>query len=140
MALQIFETEFKHDWNTREGMTTGKLNCRHFTTLRKMSAKYAPQTIHRIINNNNKKKREILGYTVVIRNYPLIFKDLEKYDILCRLDTGYGFQDTKTMLRRMYQDLKDEQEMCFVLMRYLTKAEIERLNEKLKSENQPSIF
>lgn len=140
MPLQIFTTEFMHDWNTREGVQVGKLGCSHFTTLRKLSAKYATQTIHRIMVSNANKQKTQTGYTVVIRQYPIKFKDLEKYDILCRLDTGYGWQETRTLLQRMYKDITDEQDMCFVLMRYLTKAEIGRLNEKLKSDSQTTIL
>jgi hypothetical protein len=139
MALIIYDLEFSHDWNTREGTKTGKLQCSHFTTLRHYSKKYAVQTVHRVWNNNDKKKREHLGYAVVIRQMNFQLKDLEKYDVLCRLDTGYGWAETKKLLQKMYKDLKDEDWMNFVLMRYLTKLEIVRMTETLKNDSQTQI-
>jgi hypothetical protein len=140
MPLIIYDTDFTHDWNTREGEKIGKLNCQHFTTLRNYSAKYAQGTIHRIVNNHSKKKREMTGYTVVIRQMSFKMKDIEKYDVLCRLDTGYGWQETKAMLQKIYPKNTDDSTMCFALMRYLTKLEIGRMNEKIAADSQTTIL
>lgn len=137
----IYDTKFIHDWNTREGQKEGKLNCSHFTTIRHDSAKYNPQTIHRIWNNGGKGVHEKqLGYSVVINKVPFRFKELERFDWICRLDTGYGWQETKQIIQRMYKEgVTDETIFCIVLFRYLTKAEIERMTEKLKADNQMTI-
>jgi hypothetical protein len=126
----IFDTDFKHDWNTREGKKDGKLELSVFTTLRLYSDKYKENAIHRIWNNHNGKKRECKGYAVVIRRVHFQLKDIEKFDILCRLDTGYSFSETRNILSKMYTNIHDPTWFCFAVMRYLTHAEIVSFTEK----------
>jgi len=135
----IYDTYFNHDWNTREGNKDGKLNCSHFPTLRFDDKKYEVKTIHRIWNKGGGKGAKQLGYAVVVKHIPFLFKDLAKYDVLCRLDTGYGWQETKIIVEKLYKEVNGESKKCFVLMRYLTKLEIERMTEKIKSETQPPL-
>ncbi len=136
--LQIFQTDFSHDWNTREGCKEGKLNCAHFLTLRLFSDKYKASTIHKITNNGASEKR-FQGYTVVVQQIIFQLKDLHKYDILCRLDTGYPAKETETLLRKMYKTLTPESYLNFVVMRYLTAKEEVRMHEKIKQESLPTI-
>ena len=132
--IPIYDLHFMHDWNTREGSPNGKLDCSCFTTLRYYNAKYDVNTVHRIYNNHNKKKTENKGYAIVLNLAKFQFQDLEKYDWLCRLDTGYGWRETQNILLKMYNGIKSTDTMCFVLMRYLTKAEIVRLSEKNQTQ------
>lgn len=136
----IYDTKFSQDWNTREGKSAGKLECSHFTSLRLYTQKYAPGTVHRIWNNKVKGKSENKGYATIITRIHFQFKDLEKYDVLCRLDTGYGWQETKTILWAMYKDIiNTETWLCFALFRYLTKLEIQAMTDKLKNDSQTTL-
>lgn len=137
--MNIYDTTFKHDWNTREGQKVGKLQCSHFTTVRMYGEHFKPGTIHRIWNNINGNKKESLGYAVVVKQMPFQVKDFEKWDVLCRLDTGYGHGETKGIVLKIYKGLTDESWLNFVLFRFLTKAEIVRMTEKLKAEGQTTI-
>ena len=141
MATTIYDTTFSHDWNVREGKTDGKLQCAHFTTLRLYSLKYAPGTIHRIWNNQVKGKSHNHGYATVISRIIFQLKDLERHDVLCRLDTGYGWDETKNLLMKMYKDLNINEEtwLCFALFRYLTKLEIQVMTDKMKSDSQTTL-
>ena len=136
--LQIFQTDFSHDWNTREGRKEGKLSCAQFTTLRLHSDKYKASTIHKITNLGLSEHR-FLGYAVVVQQIIFKFKDIDKYDVLCRLDTGYPFAETATILNGIYKTLTPETFLNFVVMRYLTKKEETRLHEKIKQESLPTI-
>ena len=136
--IQIFQTDFSHDWNTREGRKEGKLSCAQFTTLCLHSDKYKASTIHKITNLGLSKDR-FLGYAVVVHQVCFQFKNIEKYDILCRLDTGYPFAETATILKGIYKTLTPETFLNFVVMRYLTKKEEIRLREKIKQESLPTI-
>jgi hypothetical protein len=140
--LVIYDTYFLHDWNTREGQKEGKLQCSCFTTLRPYGVKWAVGAVHRIWNNHSgKAKCENLGYAVVIRQIPFYFCDLEKNDVLCRLDTGFGWERTAGELQGMYNNtLKSDTLLNFALLRYLTKAEIVALTERLKTDSEPTIL
>lgn len=140
--MTIYDTHFSHDWNTREGQSVGKLQCGHFTTLRLYSQKYAPGTVHRIWNKGTNGKAQNQGYATVITRLHFQFKDLEKHDVLCRLDTGYGWHETKQLLLKMYKDLNinDATWFCFALFRYLTKLEIQVMTDNLKSDSQTKIL
>ena len=133
--MNIYDTEFTHDWNTREGtQQNGKLSCANFTTLRYQNPKFYAGAIHRIWNNHNGKKREHTGYAKVIRVMNFKFKDIEKYDVLCRLDTGYNFAETRNIMQKMYKNVQSDHDFCFVLFSYLTKSEIVSLTEKTQTQ------
>jgi hypothetical protein len=134
----IFETSFSHDWNTREGEKVGKLQCSTFTTLRLYSTKFAVSNIHRIVNNSLSANK-LLGHAVVLQQMAFSFYDLHKYEVLCRLDTGYNATETANILRKMYPKIIPETQLNFVLMRYLTAAEIKRMNKKIEELSSPKI-
>lgn len=134
--MNIYDTEFTHDWNTKEGtQLNGKLSCSQFTTLRYWNtSKFYAGAIHRIWNNHNGKKRENCGFAKVIRVIPFKFQDIEKYDVLCRLDTGYNFTETRNILMKMYKNIKPTDMLCFTLFHYLTKSEIVELTAKTQTQ------
>ncbi len=136
--IQIFQTDFSHDWNTREGNKVGKLNCAQFTTLRLHSDKYKPSTLHKITNLELPNNR-LVGYAVVVHQVCFQFKNIDKYDILCRLDTGYPSAETATILTSIYKTLTSESWLNFVVMRYLTAKEEKTMHEKIKQESLPTI-
>ena len=141
MATTIYDTTFSQDWNVREGKADGKLQCSHFTSLRLYSDKYKPCTIHRIWNNKVKGKSHNHGYATVISRIIFQLKDLERHDVLCRLDTGFGWHETQSLLLKLYKDsnINAETWLCFALFRYLTKLEITVMTDKLKSGSQTSL-
>ena len=141
MATTIYDTTFSHDWNVREGKADGKLQCSHFTTLRLYSDKYKPGTIHRIWNNKIKGKPDNKGYATVITRLHFQLKDLEKNDVLCRLDTGLDWHETKSLLLRLYKDsnINEDTWFCFALFRYLTKLEIQVMTDKMKNDSQTNL-
>jgi hypothetical protein len=78
---------FKYNWNN-------KLHCYNFTTLR-LSDKYPPGTLVEVVGPGVKP---FVGRVVARR---ILIKP-EMNDWICRLDTGYGREETMEILFRMF--------------------------------------
>lgn len=101
---------FSYNWNS-------KLDCDCFTTIRlKNDRKYVPGNRYRIF-----LKGEFRGIADLV---DVKYFKLEKLNNwMAMLDTGYGLDQTKGIISKMYSrkvDLK-EQEFCYLLLAYIKK-------------------
>ena len=128
--LNIYEIKFKHDWNVRKcnGVVGGKLKNLTFTTIRCESPIYAVGNVFRVINENDGKKTEVMGYARIQIIHS--FKLGEIKDWIAFLDTGYNAVETKKIIGLMYNNPADSKPMVCCLFKYLSEKEITEISQK----------
>lgn len=91
----------------------GKLGCRHFTTLRRWDeTKFQLNYIYEVYLND-----ELLGTAQLIGIRKTQPSKLNEF--VCRLDTGYGVEETQRMISKIYSSHEDFS-MIFGMFRFLT--------------------
>jgi len=94
--------QFSYNWNN-------KLGCKSYTTIRLKSERYK---IGNTYNIYLKGLEQIEAKIINIKEFKL--KDLNDY--MAYLDTGYGVEETKLIIHRMYKNISEDQIFYFILL------------------------
>lgn len=104
--------QFSNNWN-------GKLSeSMAFTTLRLYNPeRYAVGNVHQVILKKSDGWVTNYGWARIIDSKKIFGADLNNF--ICLLDTGYGVEDTRKILSRMYsgKDI-DKEAFSYVLYKY----------------------
>lgn len=114
--------KFSYNWNK-------KLGCDYFTTLRLNNpAKYAVGNQHKLLLYEKGVWRDY-GIVEVVAVRVIRIHQLNEF--ICGLDTGYGVDETKDILYKMYKDkVKDINQADFALV-LLRKVKTKPSQDKL---------
>jgi|SRR5690606_20792256 len=96
------DLSFSHNWNN-------KLDCRCFTTLRLLSAKWSPgQQV------NIKLKGESKGIGIIAAIRKLELNQINEY--IARIDTGYSAKECKEIIRKMYPNVDFSEQLLGLML------------------------
>ena len=125
----IINLTFSYNWNkrTRKGKETGKLDCSCFSTLRIDQPQYQVGQVYRVILEEKKNTASVLGYARCLTK--MVFEKDKLTEGVALLDTGYNRTECLNILNRMYPDSTPKTPMCFLVLKYMTDAEIATFSE-----------